>query len=271
MPRTERVEDPGDPRLDDYRDLRDARGRSSRGLFVAEGVLMVTRLLGSPRFRTRSVLLTPAMLDRLQPLLDGHRPPPAVHLALEGVIRTVTGFPFHRGCLAVGERGPDLAVASLLGPPGPRRLVLAEDLGDIENVGGLFRNAQAFGVDGVLLAPGTADPLNRKALRASAGGALAVPFARSQAWSEDLAAVRTAGFTLVALTPGGAREIAEVTAPPARLALLVGSEAQGLSAAAWAAADLEVRIAMAPGVDSLNVATACGIALHRLCSRPPDR
>ena len=144
-------------------------------------------------------------------------------------------------------------------------------LADPDNVGAVFRNALAFGVDAVLLSAGTVDPLYRKAIRVSAGAALSLPFARVASWEDGLGRLRTAGYTLVALTPE-ARAVAIDTVvaagpPLARLALAVGAEGGGLRLATRMAADLAVRIPMAPGVDSLNVATATGIALHRLSAR----
>ena len=260
----EPIDDPSDPRLADYRELRDPDRRRARGLFVVEGRLLVERLLAAARFRTRSVLVTPSMAATLAPVLTPAAWP--TYVASHDIIRAIVGFKFHRGALALGERGEELAIAALLDVPGPRTLVALEDVVDPENVGGVMRSARAFGADGMLMTSGTADPLGRKAIRASAGSALTLPFARATGWAEDLARVRTAGFTLVALTPDpAARDIADVAAQrSARVALLLGSEGGGLTRAARAAADVEARIAIASGVDSLNVVVAVGIALHRL-------
>ncbi|MBI2203803.1 MAG: RNA methyltransferase [Candidatus Rokubacteria bacterium] len=262
--RVVRIDDARDPRLDDYRDLRDSALRRERGLFVAEGRLLVERLLPAPRFRTRSVLATPDAFGALAPLLD--QAGAVAYVTAHEVIRDVVGFKFHRGVLALGERGEERALDALMSPAGRQTMLVIEDVRDPENVGGLFRNASAFGVDGVLLGPGSADALGRKALRVSAGAALAVPFAHATAWHEDLAQLRARGFTVVALTPDrSARDIAEVAARRSeRLALLVGSEGDGLSAAARGLASVEARIPIAAGVDSLNVAVAAGIALDRL-------
>jgi tRNA G18 (ribose-2'-O)-methylase SpoU len=142
-----------------------------------------------------------------------------------------------------------------------------ENVADPDNVGSLFRNAAAFGAGGVLLSPGGGDPLYRKALRASMGATLEVPFARAGAWPGVLRDVSSAGFRLVALAPGARHAIDALAVGPLS-ALLVGSEGDGLSAAALAAADVAVRIPIEPRVDSLNVATAAAIALHRLAPRP---
>lgn len=253
----ELIDDPADSRLADYRDLRDAELRRTRGLFAVEGRLLVERLLTASRFRARSVLATPGMATALAPALNGV---PA-WIASHEVIRAVVGFPFHRGAVALGERGEPATLESLFDA---RTVVVLEGLADPENVGGVMRSARALGAGGVVLAPGVADPLGRKAIRVSAGAALSLPFACAARWPDDLARVRVAGFTLLALTPdAGARDIATV-GRYARVALLVGSEGDGLTAAARALADVEARIAMTPGVDSLNVVVAAGIALHHL-------
>ena len=266
--KTEIVEDPADPRIADYRDAREERSRRAAGLFLAEGRLVVRRLLEGSRFRARSLLLTERALDDLRDVIGG-RETPLVYVASTPVIRSIVGFKFHRGCLALGEREPPLPVETVTGPDGPRVVLALEALADPDNVGAVFRNAAAFGVAGVLLSPGCADPLYRKAIRVSMGATLSTPFAQV-AWPTGLGALRAAGYTLVALAPDGRAEaiarVVERGLPSRRLALLLGSEGAGLSDRTREAADLCVRIPMAPGVDSLNVATASGIALHRLAS-----
>jgi tRNA G18 (ribose-2'-O)-methylase SpoU len=261
----ERVDDVLDPRLADYRLPRDAPHRR-RGIFVVEGWLAVRRLLASPRHATRSVLTTPAALEGLREALGPTASVPVLVTSHE-VIRQVVGFTFHRGCLAVGERGTPLEPAALIAPRGPRTLLVLEGLADPENIGAAFRNALAFGADGVLLTRGCGDPLGRKAIRASAGGALRIPFATIHDWPGAIDELRRGGYDLLALTPGGTTELTELgrTRPlAARLGILVGNEGAGLTEAARREATLNVRIAMAPGVDSLNAATACAIALHHL-------
>lgn len=272
----ERVEDPGDPRIAAYREARDQELRARRGLFIAEGRTVVARLLEGSRFRARSVLVTAAALEALRDLLERARPGLPVYVAPAEILRGVMGFKFHRGCLAVGQRGTDPTADELMAPTGPRLLLGLEELADPDNVGVVFRSAMAFGADGVLLSPGSADPLYRKTIRTSMGGALRVPFARVAEWPAGLARLREAGYTVIALTPAGAVDIADLGAAqpaPERAALLLGAEGAGLSEGARAQADVEVRIAMAPGADSLNVAAAAAIALHRFRSgaarRPP--
>src|SRR5262249_33158561 len=161
-------------RLDDYRDLKDADLRRRRGVFVAESRDVVRRLLASRRFRTRSVLLTPSGLDPLRTALDSCAADVSVLLTRQDIVRAVVGYDFHRGCLAIGERGMTPSLHELAGESGPRFIVGLEALTNPDNVGGVFRNAMAFGVDGALLSPSCADPLYRKAVRVSAGGSLVV-------------------------------------------------------------------------------------------------
>ena len=263
----ERIDDASDPRLAEYRDVKDPHLRLRQGLFMAESREVIRRLFACGRFRARSILLTAAALEGLRDLLEAAGPDLRILLVRHEIVRGVVGYNFHRGCLAVGERGAEPPASALVDPPGQRLLLLLEDVTNPDNVGAVFRNALAFGADGVLLSPGCADPLYRKAIRVSVGASLSLPFARLADWPGDLRALRDAGYTVIALTPRPAAiDIAEfgtTRSVPARLVLLLGAEGAGLSAAARAEADHEVRIAMMPGTDSLNVATACGIALHR--------
>jgi len=260
------IEDPEDPRLADYREIRDAERRLRDGTFIAEGRQVVRRLLSVGRYRVRSALVTPPALHALGEALGAAGVP--TYLVRQDVVEAVVGMEFHHGCLAAGERGAESTAEAVLAEAlGPRLMVL-EGLGDSSNVGALFRNALAFGVGAVFLAPGTADPLYRKAIRVSSGATVALPFARFADWPRDLERLRDAGYTVLALTPRAeAMDIGELGAGralPARVALLLGTEGSGLSAEALAAADLQVRIPMAPEMDSLNVAAAGAVALHWL-------
>ena len=251
-----------DPRVADYRDL--TRGARVPETFVAEGRLIVRRLLGGSRFRIRSVLATERALADVADVVPADV---AVYVAPGDVIRRIVGYPFHRGCLAIGERGAEISLDALLSG---RRLVVLEGITNPDNVGGVFRSAMAFGADGVLLSPGCADPLYRRAIRVSMGGTLRVPFVPLPAWPDELSRLRDAGFTVIALTPDGGTDVAElgVTRPvPSRFALVLGAEAEGVGGPTRAAAHLTVAIRMAAGDHSLNVATAAGIALHRLMRR----
>ena len=249
-----------DPRLADYRDIADDRLRGG-GAFAVESREVVRRLLRARRFRLRSLLLTEPALETLATLLE---PPTAVYVAGHDVIRHVVGLNFHRGCMGIAERGTPLALDDALGAAA-RTVVVCERLSNPDNVGGVFRNALAFGADAVVLSPGSADPLYRKVVRVSIGASVSVPFAAPPAWPDALDRLRAAGWTVVALATRDGVPIGEVRRP-ARLALLVGSEGDGLTDGALARADLRATIPMAAGVDSLNVAVACGIALHRLAA-----
>jgi len=196
--------------------------------------------------------------------LDGATP---IYQAPSQVLRELAGFHLHRGCLALGRRPDDSALEDLLvratREDGSSLVVVLEGLTNHDNVGGVFRNAMALGADAVVLCPRCCDPLYRKAIRTSLGGALCVPFARMTEWPAGLARLRAAGYSLVALDPSGA-SIARVARQglPRRAALVLGTEGAGLSPEALDLADLRLKIEMAAGVDSLNVATASGIALH---------
>jgi tRNA G18 (ribose-2'-O)-methylase SpoU len=261
------VLDAADPRLSDYHLLRDRERRRDAATFLAESPLVVRRLLAESPFRVRSLLVTPAALDGLRDVLGGTGPEIDVYVGAPALLRQVVGFEFHRGCLAAADRGPALDARRLCQPRGVRTILVLEGVTDPENVGGLFRVARAFGAAGVLLTPGTADPLYPKAIRVSMGAALTVPFARLPGWPADLDWLRDERYTLLALTPAGETEVASLghSRPvPSRVALLAGNEGGGLGGAALASADLTVRIALTPGADSLNVAVAAGIALHWL-------
>ena len=262
----EQLRDLSDPRLADYAHLRAPSTRMrlerERGIFTVEGWLSVEALLASP-YPVRSVLVTTEQTARAEALVpDGV---PAFAIPADAVVE-VTGVDFHRGVLAVATR-PDLpSVAEVVA--GARRVLVLEGVNDHENVGSLFRNAAAFGVDAVVLDPTTSDPLYRRATRVSLGHVLRVPFARVDGgdWPFALDDLRSAGSETWALTPAADAEPLgdAVASAPERIALLVGAEGPGLSDAALAAADRRVRIPMAPGTDSVNVATAAGIALSAL-------
>ena len=229
---------------------------------MVEGPLAIRHLLASP-FPVRSLLVTErGWQDLAGDLGDAGLDVPA-YLVAQPVMERICGFDFHRGALASADRLPQadpLAVAAAT-----NLLLVVEAVNDYENLGALFRNAAAFGAGGVVLDPTTCDPLYRRVVRVSVGHALRIPFARvaSDDWPEIL---RRLPHEVLALTPSAdAEDVRSVGASPARgRALLVGAEGHGLSAPAMVAADRRVRIAMAPGVDSLNVATAAAVALHQL-------
>lgn len=268
--RAEEVVSAADPRLSPYRDLKDSalrrRAEAEGGYFVVEGRLALEAALSSS-YRLVSVLV----LRRRLRLLEGLPLPPetTVYVAHDEVMRAVTGFDVHRGLLAVARRKPPAQAESLL--EGAALAVVVEGVNDQENLGAIFRNARAFGASPVLLDPTCSDPLYRRSVRVSLGHVLHVPFARLEPWPSALQLVQESGLVLVALTPQRSAEPVQVAAGELygqRVALLVGAEARGLSAGVLARALKRVRVPMAPGVDSLNVATALAIALHRFSSGP---
>lgn len=263
------IDDFDDPRLAEYRELHEADLAARRDGFIAESEVVVRVLLERGRFRVRSVLLAEARFDKLAPLLRGVDAP--VYLAEQALVDRVVGFHLHRGVLAVGQREPVPSPRALLArlDGGPRRVVVLEGLTNHDNVGGVFRNAAAFGADAVLYDARTCDPLYRKAIRVSVGAALFVPFARAQSSAETMEALRAAGFFSVALSPRADVDVIELCRGrlPERVALWLGTEGAGLDPATLAAADAVARIAIEDGFDSLNVATASGIALHALRTR----
>jgi tRNA G18 (ribose-2'-O)-methylase SpoU len=260
----ERVGDARDPRTAEYAHVGDPEWLRTHGLFVAEGRLVVERLVLGGRFKIRSILLTPAALDRMTAALAGL--PCPVYVASQDTLESLTGFDFHRGCLALAER--EATVASVNALAGAQRLLCMEGVANPDNVGGLFRIAEAFGADSVLLDPSSGDPLYRKAIRTSMGAVLRLPFVRSSAWPGVLTMLRDDGFTVVALTPQPPavllNEYARSRQLTDRLIVIVGAEGSGLSHAALEHADVRVRIRIAPAVDSLNVVVAAGIALATL-------
>jgi tRNA G18 (ribose-2'-O)-methylase SpoU len=260
------VDDDDDGRLTDYRTVSDPLLLRERGVFVAESRLVVRELLAHPRFETCSLLVTEAALESLADLLEARDEDLPIYVGTRQFLRRIAGFDVHRGCLALGIRPARSADVSLPQLRTARRVVVLEDVGNPDNIGGIFRNALAFGVECVLLSPRCCDPLYRKAIRVSIGATLRLAFAYIDDWPAGLERLRAAGLTLVALTPEStATDIAELASHhPSRVALLLGTEGPGLSSTAKAWADLRVRIPLAAGTDSLNVATAAGIALHRL-------
>ncbi len=261
-PPTRTITDPDDPRLEVYRDLKDADAKRRHGVFIAEGRFIVRTLLAGSRFRVRSVFVTPAARASIADALAGRRAP--VYETAQEVMNQVVGFDLHRGCLAVGERGEPMAPPEVLGRPGP--VVVLEGVNNHDNVGGIFRNAAAFGAAGVLLAAGCVDPLYRKAIRVSMGAALRLPFAELDDWPGGLEAVRASGRAVAALTPAAdAVDLDEWDAGDAslaRAAWVLGAEGPGLTRRAMERADARVRIPITEAVDSLNVASASAVALH---------
>jgi tRNA G18 (ribose-2'-O)-methylase SpoU len=260
------VADLDDPRLALYRGVRDPELLRDHGAFVAEGRLVVERLLAQSLYPARSVLVTPAAHAGLARVLDRAACP--VYLVQRDTLRSLAGFNLHRGCLAIGERRQPWTLDDLAAGEGP--LVCLEGVANPDNIGGAFRNAAAFGASGVLLSPGCSDPLYRKSIRTSMGASLVVPFASAEEWPNTVGLLRARGWTIVALTPGAeADDLLDAVAalPASPLVLLLGHEGAGLTPAALAFASVRCRIPISSSVDSLNVAAAAAIALYEVTSR----
>ncbi len=258
-----RIDSADDARLAEFRNVPDPELLRRLGLFVAEGRLVVARLLSSG-LETRALLVTDAALAALQSLLVDRTFP--VYVVPPPVMNGVTGFNFHRGCLAIGARPPARDWRDVVG--GARHLVILERIGNVDNVGSIFRSAAAFGVDGVLLQADCADPLYRKAIRTSMAASLRMPYARAP-WPDTLRRLRDGGWATIGMTPAAdaaaLRDVADELVSR-RVAIVLGHEGDGLSADALEACTHRARIPMANGVDSLNVATAAAIALYEMGS-----
>ena len=254
-----------DDRLSDYLRLREASLRRSpetaEGAFIAEGALIIQRAFDAG-YVPRSFMLAPRWIDGLRQVLDASDAP--CYIVSEAMAQQVTGFHVHRGALASFLRHEAWQLADVI--DGATRLVVAEDIVDHTNVGAIIRSAAGLGWDGVLLSPRAADPLYRRSIKTSMGAVFSMPWARLPDWATGLSDLRDLGFTIVAMAPHeNTITLTELAAdPPARIALLVGTEGEGLSAHWLSQASTVVRIPMAHGVDSLNVAAATAIACYAL-------
>ncbi len=266
----ERVDDFEDPRIADYRNLKDGRLSTDRGRFIVEGRVNLRVMLEQSAFAPESILLSDRTHRAMEEELSDLAPRCPLYVSEQSILDHIVGFPIHRGCLAACSRGEavdpmTLVLDRLAAETAPRFLIL-EGITNLDNVGGIFRNAMGLGARAVLLCPRSADPLYRKAIRTSMGGSLVVPFARAGNLGELLEDMRRAGVQILALHPGlesadlGDLEASEI----GPVALLLGTEGAGLSEESLARADRRVRIGMEPEVDSLNVSVAAAIALHRL-------
>ncbi len=253
-----------DERLADYRDLRDHRPGEVSGRFVVESEVVVRKLLASP-LSVVSLLLTAPRLASLEAALEAAAARFPIYVVPQAVMDLMAGFHVHRGCLAIAERPRGAGL-----PADTRLVVVLVDLVDVDNLGAMARNAAAFGADALLLSPRCADPFYRKAVRTSAGAVLSLPIVRAGRWPDDLLTLREQGFVLAGAVLGDhARPLADFV-PPARLALLFGSEGPGLDQDTQRLCDelLTIPMAKSPAADSLNVATAGAVFLYH-CRRKP--
>ncbi|WP_280406648.1 TrmH family RNA methyltransferase [Nocardia carnea] len=255
------VDSAADPRVDDFRDLKAADRRPDRpggkGLVIAEGTVVVRRMLDSP-FRPHAVLGVDKRWQELAADLAARDIP--FYRASAEVMAQIVGFHLNRGVLAVAHRPPAHDFAGLVA--GATTVAVLEGVNDHENLGAMFRNAAGLGVDAVLFGPGCADPLYRRSVRVSMGHALRVPFAQVPEWPGGLDTLRRSGFQVIALSPDPGAATLATALTGRRVALLLGAEGPGLTEEAMAAADLRARIPMSAGTDSLNVATAAAMAFY---------
>lgn len=261
------VVDPADPRLTDYAGLTDVELRRVRepaeGLFLAEGEKVIRRALAAG-YPVRSMLLSPKWVGPMGGLIDALPADAPVYVGDEALLEAVTGFHVHRGALASMQRIPSRDLSETLAAA--RRIVVMEDIVNHTNLGAIFRSAAALGMDAALLTPSCADPLYRRSVRVSMGTVFALPYARLDSWPGGLDTLREHGFRTIALTPGPtAVDLQDLRlGPDDKVALLLGTEGDGLSDPALASADIRVRIPMAAGVDSLNVAAAAAVACYAI-------
>lgn len=262
-----RIEDPADPRLAPYVNVRDKDARR-QGTFVAEGIVVLESVLDGGRHPLESVLVSERRVDAVAPALARVPVDVPVYVVPHELLLDVVGFKIHRGLLAVGRRTPVPTLAALCAPLAPGAVVLVlEDLTDADNVGASFRNAAAFGAAAVVLTERCADPLYRKAIRVSAGHAVRLPFHRGGSAEEILTALHSYGFLTVAMClDEDARPLHAWAPPTGRVAIWLGTEGGGLSEAARSGAREKIWIEMARGVDSLNVSVAGAVALYAVAA-----
>ena len=267
MPTVIPIDDPDDPRIAAYRHIREADLVGRQGQFIAEGEVVLRLLLSQTRHAPVSALIADKRIARLAPVLAAAPPGVPIYAAGQAVMDAVVGFPIHRGILALAQRAPEPEPESLLANLGPRALVLALfGIANHDNMGGLFRNAAAFGVDAVLLDAESCDPLYRKAIRVSVGGVLVTRFARMSAQTDPIALFAALGFEALALTPRGTTPL-QTLRRQGRTVLMLGAEGPGLPDSLIDRAR-GVSIPIRAGFDSLNVATTSGIALFQLSQDP---
>ena len=261
MANTSRITDPDDRRIEAYRDIRERDLVGRQGKFIAEGKVVLRALLKSPHFATESILLLENRLAGLRGDLELAPSGVPVYVASRDVIDNIVGYPIHRGVLAIGNRvDSDRRTYKPPESDRPCLLVVCAGISNHDNIGSIFRIAAAFAADAILLDDRSSDPLYRKALRVSVGAALSIPFRRQGGIAEIIGMLKESGITPISLSPSGQEFLSDVR-PPSRTAIILGSEGNGLSAEVLSMTR-SLRIAMAPGFDSLNVAAASAIALH---------
>jgi tRNA G18 (ribose-2'-O)-methylase SpoU len=262
--RLTQITDPGDPRIEAYRDIRERDLVRRHGHFIAEGKTVLQVLVAQDRFPVHSLLVLENRIAGIADMIAALPASVPVYSATQSAMDAIAGFHMHRGILAIADIPADIGRLPNPFPASWTSVLVLSGISNHDNMGGIFRNAAAFGVDAVLLDPDCCDPLYRKAIRVSVGGILRVPFFRTASMDEAVAALAGNGFTIAALSPAGRTDIANWR-PSVRQALVLGSEGHGL-ADEWLEKLETLSIEMAPGFDSLNVATAGAVALHRMRS-----
>jgi len=264
------IGDIDDPRIEPYRAIRERDLAGREDAFILEGEVVLRAFARAGRYELASVLLAEKRVEKLMPVLAMLPATPVpttipmpIYVAPQAVLDGIVGFHIHRGILALGRRTPLPPARDLIGGLGPEALVMTlMGVSNHDNIGGLFRNAAGFDVDAVLLDGACCDPLYRKAIRVSVGGVLTVPFTRLRPDEDAVDLLKANGFRCLALSPAGATRLSEVKRS-GRTALMLGAEGPGLSDAVLARTET-ISIPMSGRFDSLNVATASGIALHHL-------
>lgn len=265
VPEIVRIEDLHDPALRDYRDLTDVALRRviepKEGLYLAESSKVIARAIEAGH-HPRSVLLLDKWLSDVEPIVANFDIP--IFVGSAELLESITGFNMHRGALASMTRPKLQPVGALIADA--RRVVIIEDIVDHTNVGAIFRAVVGLGADAVLVTPRCADPLYRRSVRVSMGAVLQVPWTRLPEWPEGVEALHEHGFTIAALAlDDSAVDLGDFARnPPEKIAIMVGTEGDGLSRNALRGADVTVTIPMQGGIDSLNVAAACSVALWAL-------
>jgi len=263
------IELPDDPRIDAYRDIRERDLVGRAGLFVAEGTIVVEKLIASTRHRPLSLLIASKRVSALAPMLASLPDDVPVFVAAQPVIDAIAGFPLHRGALAIGRRSSSIPADMLL--RGARRadgginVLLLSGIANQDNMGGIFRNAAAFGIDAIILDADCCDPFYRKSIRVSVGAVLDVPFATLGPGDDPVVLLERHAIAGVALSPAGRTTLGDWR-PGLRNAVLLGAEGPGLPPTLLDRMQ-SLRIEMSGGFDSLNVATTSGIVLHQLTTR----
>jgi tRNA G18 (ribose-2'-O)-methylase SpoU len=262
-----RIDDPADPRIAGFVSIKERDLTGRQGRFIAEGTVVLRMLAAAHRagrgIEAEAILLLENRVDGVSGILAEFPPDIPVYVASAPVFDAIAGFNMHRGVLALGKRqsapGRDALVSSL---PGKSLVLAACGISNHDNMGSMFRNAAAFGVDAILMDETSCDPMYRKAIRVSVGSVLSVPFVREGSVTALVGRLQAEGFTTWGLSPRGRTDLHDIPPSP-RTALLVGTEGEGLPATIMASIQT-ASIRQRPGLDSLNVATATGIALHQV-------